>query len=173
MQKLKLLALVPIQYRVTAIFLLCVALFSYGWTKGANSELSKQQLINQNQVIHALQTKVKQAEISERVVTQYVDRIKIVKTQGDTIIKQVPIYITQDNDNECIVPESFSVLWDAANRGDIPEASRIANETASDVKISDIAAQHATESTICRETEQQLISLQEWVRGQADLNSQP
>lgn len=39
----------------------------YGWIKGANSELSKQQVINQNQVIHALQTKVKQAEISERV----------------------------------------------------------------------------------------------------------
>jgi len=36
-QKLKLLALVPTQYRVTAIFLLCVALFSYGWVKGANS----------------------------------------------------------------------------------------------------------------------------------------
>ena len=111
MQKLKLLALVPIQYRVTAIFLLCVALFSYGWIKGANSELSKQQLINQNQVIKVLQTKVKQAEISERAVTQYVDRIKIVKTQGDTIIKQVPIYITQDNDRECVVPESFRLLW--------------------------------------------------------------
>ena len=68
MQKLKLLALVPIQYRLTAIFLLVVAVFGYRWTKGANSELSKQQLINQNQVIHVLQTKVKQAEISERVV---------------------------------------------------------------------------------------------------------
>ena len=102
---------------------MAVAVFSYGWVKGANSELSKQQIINQNQVIHALQTKIKQAEISERVVTQYVDRIKIVKTQGDTIIKQVPIYITQDNDRECIVPESFRLLWNAANRGDIPEAA--------------------------------------------------
>lgn len=149
--------------------MLVVAVFGYGWTKGANSELSKQQLINQNQVIYALQTKVKQAEISERVVTQYVDRIKIVKTQGDTIIKQVPIYITQDNDRECIVPESFRLLWDAANRGDIPEASRITNETASTVKISDIAAQKVIESTICRETEQQLVSLQDWVKEQADL----
>jgi hypothetical protein len=67
---MNLLALVQIQYRATAIFLLIVSVFGYGWVKGANSELSKQQLINQNQVIHALQTKVKQAEISERVVTQ-------------------------------------------------------------------------------------------------------
>lgn len=166
---MNLLALVPIQYRLTAIFLLVVAGIGYGWTKGANSELSKQQLINQNQVIYALQTKEKQAEISERVVTQYVDKIRIVKEKGDTIIKQVPIYITQDNDSECIVPESFRLLWDAANRGDIPTASRIANEAASGVKISDVAAQHATESTICRETEQQLISLQDWVKEQADL----
>lgn len=164
-----LLALVPIQYRLTAIFLLAVAVFGYGWTNGSNSELSKQQLINQNQVIYALQTKVKQAEISERVVTQYVDKIRIVKEKGDTIIKQVPVCITQDNDRECIVPESFRLLWDAANRGDIPEASRIANEAASDVKISDVAAQHATESTICRETEQQLSSLQDWVKERADL----
>ncbi len=53
--------------------------------------------------------------------------------------------------------------------GDIPEAARIANETASTVKISDIAAQKVIESTICRETEQQLVSLKDWVKEQADL----
>ena len=60
---MKLLALVPIQCRLTAIFLLVVAGTGYGWAKGANSELSKQQIINQNQVVRVLQTKVKQAEI--------------------------------------------------------------------------------------------------------------
>jgi hypothetical protein len=34
---MKLLALVPIQYRLTAIFLLVVAVFGYGWTNRVNN----------------------------------------------------------------------------------------------------------------------------------------
>lgn len=163
---MNLLALVPIQYRATAIFLLIVAGVAYGWTKGAEYQLSKQQVIDDKNTIHILQTKIKQAQITERVVTQYVDKIRIVKEKGDTIIKQVPIYITQENDSHCAVPESFRLLWNSANRGVIPNATNNTNETASAIVLSDIAAQHATEASICRETEQQLVSLQEWIKAQ-------
>lgn len=163
---MNLLTLVPLQYRAIAILVMIASVFGYGWTQGAEYQLSKQQVIDDKNTIHILQTKIKQAQITERVVTQYVDKIRIVKEKGDTIIKKIPVYITQENDSRCAVPESFGLLWNATNRGDIPTSARIADETTSAIVLSDIAAQHATEATICRATEQQLISLQDWIKQQ-------
>lgn len=163
---MNLLTLVPLQYRAIAILVMIASVFGYGWTQGAEHQLNKQAIIDSQKNVKILQARIKQAEITEKVVTRYVDKIRIIKKKGDTIISQVPVYITQENDNNCTVPESFSLLWNTANRGDIPETTRTLNETPSAIVLSDIAAQHATEASICRETEQQLVSLQDWIKAQ-------
>lgn len=58
--------------------------------------------------------KQQQAETTVKVVTEYVDRVKIVKEKADVIVKEVPKYITQADNDRCILPDSVRLLHDAA-----------------------------------------------------------
>lgn len=61
-----------------------------------------------------------QAQETVRTVTEYVDRVKTVTVKGDTIIKEVPLYVTKEDDDRCVVNDGFVVLWNAANRNEVP-----------------------------------------------------
>ncbi len=110
--------------------------------------------------------KEESGKVTERVVTEYVDRVKVVREKGDTIIKQVPVYVTVENDAACTVNRGFVSLWNRSNKGFVSGAPARTDGEASEVRLSDIAAQHAREATICRSTETQLESLQDWVSEQ-------
>jgi len=43
-----------------------------------------------------------------------------VKERGDVIVKKIPVYITKEIDNGCVIPDSFSLLWNASNSGEAP-----------------------------------------------------
>ncbi|CAB4168084.1 hypothetical protein UFOVP1666_165 [uncultured Caudovirales phage] len=51
---------------------------------------------------------------SQVIVTKYVDKIKYIVTKGDSIVKEVPIYITKELDAKCEIPDEFIRLHNAA-----------------------------------------------------------
>lgn len=55
------------------------------------------------------------------VVTQYVNRIRIVREKGETIIKEVPVYVPVQADAACTLNRGFVRLHDAAAAGELPE----------------------------------------------------
>ncbi|TWQ43449.1 hypothetical protein, partial [Xanthomonas vasicola] len=57
------------------------------------------------------------AKGSTTVVTQYVDRVQIVREAGATITREIPIYVTQKADAACAIPAGFVRLHDAAATG--------------------------------------------------------
>lgn len=67
---------------------------------------------------------IKNAEETTKVVVKYLDRVKRVEVEGDTIIKEVPVYVTAKDDERCLVGDGFVRLWNAANEGSLPEAPR-------------------------------------------------
>lgn len=108
----------------------------------------------------------KLAEQAGKVEVQYVERVHVVREKGDAIIQRVPVYVTAEADRNCPVPESFRLLWNAANRGDeaaIAGAPEGTDATPSGIVLSGIASQHTRESTYCRAIEQQVIGLQDYV----------
>ena len=112
---------------------------------------------------------VAQEKVTERVVTEYVDRIVEVEKAGRTIIKRVPVYVTVVDDSRCTINAGFVRLWNDSNQGKVSESSAGADAAPSGVVLSEVATQKATEALICRKTEQQLISLQQWVLRQQEL----
>lgn len=88
-------------------------------------------------VMTAAQTAVKQAmanEVASTVKGTHQAEAERVRIEYLTIEKKVPIYVTKADDANCVVPESFSVLWNAQNRGDaseLVEPRRSADETTS------------------------------------------
>lgn len=113
----------------------------------------------------AAKQKEQRAEVTERVVTKYVDRVKTVYVRGQTIVKEVPVYVPLDSPD---LPPGFRVLHDAAAQGILPNPAGIPD--APSVPAQDAAATIAENYTTCRATAEQLTALQEWVRGQQQLN---
>ncbi len=60
------------------------------------------------------------AKTSTTVVTQYVDRVQVVREAGATITREIPIYVTQKADAACAIPTGFVRLHDAAARATLP-----------------------------------------------------
>jgi len=116
---------------------------------------------------HTIETGIQQAVVSDKTITQYVDRVQIVKEKGREIIKEVKIYVKEKNDVQCVINNGFVRMWNDANNNSISTSSGNSDEIPSAVILSEIATQHAKEAVICSETEQQLLSLQDWVREQA------
>lgn len=156
--------LLPLPTSAIAVALLVAAAGLTGWVKGAAHVQDEWDLADALRDKSIAERKLRVADKVATVVTRYVDRVQIVREAGETIIKEVPVYVTQEADRRCPVPAGFVRLWNGANRGELPTPDGAADEAASAVVLSDIAAQHGREAKQCRETEEQLIELQNAVR---------
>ncbi|WP_423378162.1 hypothetical protein [Burkholderia sp. LMG 32019] len=99
-----------------------------------------------------------------KVVTQYVDRVQVVREKGDTIIKEVPVYVDREADRTCVVPVGFVRVHDGA-AANVPVGDPGSADAApSGIALSAVAATVAGNYTTCHENAEQLIALQARVR---------
>lgn len=147
------------------ISLIGLIIFTCGWYTGSSYTEGKWQQKTLTEQNAHLNRAVAQATQSDTVVTKYVDNKTKIKDNTTVIIKKVPVYVTKSDDDACTIPDSFRLHWNAANRGVLPDdtASEAIDATTNPVRLSDVAAQHAREAETCKQTEAQLIALQEWV----------
>lgn len=149
---------VPLIYRWLALLALAGALLAFGWVKGAGHVQARWDTATTKDSLHVAVVKQKQTEATVRVVTKYVDRVRTVHVAGETIIKEVPVYVPSDTPD---LPGGFRVLHDAAALGQPRAPARVAD--APSVSAQDVAATIAANYLTCRETAEQLTALQEWV----------
>lgn len=107
-----------------------------------------------------------QIVVEKEVVTRWRTRVKRVRVRSAAIIQRVPIYVTLHDNARCTVNVGFVRLWNDANRLSVPAPATSADEAASRVTLSDIAAQHARESALTHANDAQLRALQRWVLAQ-------
>lgn len=151
-------------YRWLCLLALGVTLYGTGWLKGADHVQARQLADLGTQRVQLAQIRQRQAEATVQVVTRYVDRVHSVRAAGQTIIKEVPVYVPADSP---ALPGGFRLLHDAAALGEHPDASRVADAPA--VPAQDLADTIAANYLSCRENAEQLKALQEWVEGQRGL----
>jgi len=144
---------------------LAAAVFVTGWVKGAGQVQARWDAATGAQAVAVVTVKQRQAEATVQVVTQYVDRVHTVREVGQTIIKEVPVYVPADSP---ALPGGFRLLHDAAARGELPDAARAAD--APGVPAQDLADTLAANYLTCRETAEQLTALQAWVAQQRGIN---
>lgn len=163
--------LIPVQYRVAAkllarvvavaavVLALCLV-YSTIWQRGADHVQAKWDKAVADAALAASQRKEAQGQTTVQVVTQYVDRVKVVREKGDTIIKEVPIYVPVDSP---ALPGGFRVLHDAAALGELPDPARVADADPADAQT--VATTVADNYATCHAIREQLIGLQDWVSG--------
>jgi hypothetical protein len=150
----------PIQYGS-----IVVLLFSIYMCGGIANEESWQKKVLQQQAEIA-ELKQKEAEVSTKVVTKYIDKIQVVKETNNAISK----FVTNEADSKCQLPNSFSVLHDAAAKNELPDSAGATDARTSDVKLSEATSTVIENYGICHQNIEQLKGLQEWVREQKKLN---
>ena len=161
------MSVIPWPYRLLALAALGLTLVGFGWVKGAGHVQAQWDGTVQQQALQATAVREEQAQATVEVITEYVDRVRVVREKGDTIIKEVPVYVPVQADAACTINRGFVRLHDAAAAGALPEPARDADAAAADVALSTVAATVATNYETCHETAEQLRALQTWVREMA------
>ena len=156
--------LIPRPYRWLAIAALAVALTGLGWVKGAGHVQSQWDAAVHQQTLQIAAVRQRQAEATVQVVTRYVDRVRVVREKGDTIIKEVPIYVPVQADAACTINRGFVRLHDAAAAGELPEPARDTDAAAAGIALSAVAGTVAANYQACHENAEQLRALHAWVR---------
>ena len=142
---------------------LAAALFSAGLYVGHKWGVSSCYEATIEAQRHTIETGIKQAVVSDKTVTEYVDRIQIVQGKSREIIKEVKVYV-QDN---CTLSGGFRLLHDSAVNNELPDPARIVDEAP--VSVADVAETVARNYGICEETKTTLQALQSWVREQSGI----
>lgn len=149
------------QYKIAVALAALAVAFSTGYYQGASGVRDKWD-VERLAVAQELATLRAEAEAAtSRVVTEYVDRVQVIRERGQTIIREVPTYVPADS---CALPAGFRVLHDAAAASTIPDPAGIADAGA--VPAADAATTVTKNYNTCHEVRAQLIALQEWVRSQ-------
>ena len=107
-------------FRLLSIGALCAGLVFHGIdTSEKNWKLKVADL---DAKIQVLETRA--PLITEKIVTQYVDREKIIKQRGESIVVKVPYYVSVESDAKCTVPAGFvRLLNEAARNSGLPDAT--------------------------------------------------
>ena len=158
------MTLIAWPYRLLALIALAVALLGFGWVKGAAHVQAQWDAAVQQRSLQVAAVRQKQAEATVKVVTQYVDRVRIVREKGKTIIQEVPVYVPVQADASCAINRGFVRLHDAAAAGELPEPARDADAAAAGIALSAVAGTVAANYQTFHENAEQLRALQVWVR---------
>lgn len=156
---MSLLSLIPTPSQA----LIVIALIICAFVKGMSYE---QDMTIANQAVRTVTVAKRQAAVTVRVVTKYVDRIQTIREQGAEIIREVPVYVTKEDDARCTVPGGFVRLHDAAATNTVPDPARISDAQAAGIALSAVGSTVAGNYERCHENSAQLEALQEWVREQ-------
>ena len=155
--------MIPWPYRLLALTALGIALVGFGWIKGANHVQARWDAAIQPQALQTAAIRERQAQATVKVVTQYVDRVRVVREKGDTIIKEVPVYVPAQADAACTVNRGFVRLHDTAAAGELPTPAGDPDAAASGIALSTVAGTVTANYQTCHETAEQLRALQAWV----------
>ena len=154
------IAALPLATKLAVTTIAFTAVFGFGMYLGNKIGVSSCHEAVIEAQRHSIETGVKQAEVSDKIVTKYVDRVKIVKKN---VVKEVKVYV-KDDANIMLSP-NFRLFHDSSANNEIP--SRTSNPDGKAVTVEDLANTIAGNYGICHENSATLISLQDWVREQS------
>lgn len=114
------------------------------------------------QAVAAVKVVVKQGAVTEKIITQYRDRVRVIREAPQVIEKEIVRYVPPSADP--VLPRGWGMLHDAAAAGALPEAPGGADVAAPDIAASQAIRGVVENYTLCHLTELQLVTLQAWVR---------
>jgi len=97
-----------------ALGALVAASAGWGYTRGASSVQDRWDLATAEQSSAVAFVRQRQAEVTERVVTQYVDRVRVIEREADAVIREVPVYVQDRCEPDGRLPAGVRWVLNAA-----------------------------------------------------------
>ena len=132
------IVLPPLNYAKMALLLgilvLTAATLAFTYLKGVSSGKEAIQAIRDvergNHAALMAEERFKHATTEKEVLVKYLPKVEYIREKAKEIIKEVPVYVTVEDDTKCTIPDGFIWLHDiAASAGDISEAKGSAGAT--------------------------------------------
>ncbi|MFT0733907.1 hypothetical protein [Ralstonia wenshanensis] len=153
--------------RAAAVLALLAIAAGLTWWATASYNAAVQRAHQAETTAATLRKQLDNARSATVTVTQYVDRERVIRLKGDTIIKEVPRYVTVQADAACVVPRGFVRLHDAAAAGTVPNPDTgDADAAPAGIALSTVASTVAANYTGCHVDAARLTSLQQTLRDQ-------
>ncbi|WP_281982976.1 hypothetical protein [Azonexus hydrophilus] len=153
-----LLSLIPLPYRILAGLLIAAMIAAAVWMNGAAHVQAKWDAATVKQSLRVASVEKAQAESTVKIVTKFVDRVRVVKETGAALTREVVRYVPSDS---CDLPPGYRVLHDAAARGE--PADTAGSVDAATVSAQDAAAAVIDNYSACHANAEQLVALQNWI----------
>ena len=151
--------LIPLPYKIIAVVFIVGGAFAAGYKKGtAQGEVMIQQAANEAEQLK-IELEKEQANIKERVVTEYVDKIKIVKE------REVVYQNAAENEvkGKYNLTNGWVYLHDASVMGEQLDPQKTTDDADSIVKDNQALGTVLSNYSTCLQNAQQLVSLQSWI----------
>ena len=150
-------------WKYIAIAVVVAAVLSGAYLKGYDKAEDKylQEIAAFNAQAELLEARLETAlaHVEVQVVTEYVDRVEIVKEKE---------YVYRDKivnvPSKCELSDGWVRLHDASARGSDAAATDVADETPSGIRDTEALDGVVKNYSICQQNAEQLIALQDWVR---------
>ena len=153
--------------RAVAIVVLLAVVAGFAWWATDNYTAAVDRAEKAETTASALRTQLNNIQSATVTVTQYVDRERVIRLKGETIVKEVPRYVPIQADAACVVPRGFVRLHDAAAAGAVPDPDPgDADAAPSGVALSAVASTVAGNYTDSLANSEQLKTLQQTLRDQ-------
>ena len=153
--------------RAVAIVVLLAAVAGLAWWAADSYNAAVDRADKAETTAGELRTQLNNTQGATVTVTQYVDRERVIRIKGETIIKEVPRYVPAQADAACVVPRGFVRLHDAAAAGTVPDPDTgDADAAASGVALSAVASTVTGNYTDSHANSEQLSTLQQALRDQ-------
>jgi hypothetical protein len=127
------LLLKPLATLLAALLLAALAVIV--WQRHHSADLSARLARAQADTFAAL-FDASAARLDVKIVTRYVDRVRVVHDTTHTLQREIPSYVTPATDRAFPLPRGFVRLHDAAATGVLPGPARTTDAEASDVTAS-------------------------------------
>lgn len=110
-------------------------------------------------------------KVVTEVETKYVERIRVVREKGETITREVPVYVTKSDDAACELRAGGVRAHDASATGNAAGPASDADRAPSGVALSEALSVVASNYATCRALREQVLGWQEfYAKLQAEIN---
>ncbi len=110
-------------YKLGAIALAVVAFGFACWWQGAEHAEDKAEARRQAELAVMFRHAQELAKRADEITLVYLTQTRTVREKGNTIIREVPKYVTAKDDAACVVPAGAIRLLNAAARNELPKPS--------------------------------------------------
>ncbi|WP_374335151.1 hypothetical protein [Methyloversatilis sp.] len=97
-----------------ALTALVAASAGWGYTRGATAVQDRWDAATIRQSRTVAIVRQRQAEVTERVVTEYVDRVRVIEREADAVIREVPVYVQDHCEPDGRLPAGVRWVLNAA-----------------------------------------------------------